>query len=571
MKSRRPKIGFPLLAKELTELANRQRTYVVRFLYAAGLFVSSLFVMYDAVGGGGGDVRLGAGRDIFRSLVDLQFGLILIFLPASASGALTIEKERDSLALLLLTTMPPWSILVQKYLSRLMPMLSFLLLAFPLLAVAYSYGGVATGELVSAIVLLLLFAAQVCAVAIMCSAYCRTTPEALILTYGVLLACFVVPPIFPPHLFTLVRTSGQQFGTYPIVMTGVVLVGGMILGSLVLGRIFLQSRAFVPPRNVLLQAFQWLDGVFERMNSVTGDIVLVNDSASLPDEHPLAWRETAKKSLGTVRYLFRVCTVLELPILFVGATINISTVRTNSAMSMLLYILWGIAAAMICVHASGVITSERSRQTLDVLLATPLTGADLLQQKMAGVRRLIAVLLVPFGSICLFQLWFRGFDFGYLLGFSGTVLVFLPLIAWLALWVGLKIRSTMKAILASVAIVVAICAAPYVLLLLLSDLVGFPARPTADFVLPFSPAYLIVMLESRGAVRRPMEEVEFWLSLLALVPWGFALWYIRRHCLRHADRLLQRVGEDPTAGGATFVPVQSDTAAEESRLPAEVV
>src|SRR5690606_6234915 len=168
------------------------------------------------------------------------------------------------------------------------------------------------------------------------------------------------------------------------------------------------------------------------------DIVLVNDSASLPEDRPLAWRETSKKSLGTVRYLFRVCTVLELPILFVGASINISTVRTGSAMSMLLYILWGIAVAMICVHASGVITSERSRQTLDVLLAAPLSGADLLQQKMAGVWRLIAVLLVPFGSIGLFQLWFRGFDIGYLLGFTAAVLVFLPLIAWLALAVGLR-------------------------------------------------------------------------------------------------------------------------------------
>src|SRR5690606_16553836 len=205
MKRSRPRIGLPLLTKELTELANRQRTYVVRFLYAAGLFIGGMITIYSTVGSDGGDLQLGAGREIFRELVELQFWLILIFLPASASGALTIEKERDSLALLLLTTMPPWSILIQKYLSRLTPMLSFLLLAFPLLAVAYSYGGVATGELVASIMLLLLFAAQVCAIALMCSAYCRTTPEAFILTYGVLVFLFIVPPVWPPHLFAIIR------------------------------------------------------------------------------------------------------------------------------------------------------------------------------------------------------------------------------------------------------------------------------------------------------------------------------------------------------------------------------
>jgi ABC-type transport system involved in multi-copper enzyme maturation permease subunit len=572
MKIQRPKIALPLLAKELTELANRQRTYVVRFLYAAGLFIGGMITLYSTLGGEAGDVRLGAGREIFRELVELQFWLILIFLPATASGALTIEKERDSLALLLLTTMPPWSILIQKFLSRLTPMLSFLLLALPLLAVAYSYGGVATGELIASIVLLLLFAAQVCAVAVMCSAYCRTTPEALILTYCVLVVLFIVPPMWPPHLFALIRTSGQQMGIYPLVMMGVVTVGGVIAVSLILGRIFLQSRAFVPPRNVLLQAFQWLDRLFVEMNSVTGGIVLVNDGASLPEDRPLAWRETAKKSLGTVRYLFRVCTALELPILFVGASINISTVQANSAMSALLFVLWGIAAVMICVHASGVITSERSRQTLDVLLAAPLSGADLLQQKMAGVWRLITVLLVPFVSIGLFQLWFRGFNIVYIIGFAATVGIFLPLIAWLSLAVGLRIRSAMKAILVSVGLIIGACAVPYVIVLVLGQLLGrLMVESLGDILLPLSPAHLIVLLESIGVSRDQTSEMRYALSLLSFLAYAWLLWSIRRDCLQNADRLLQRVPEGPLEQRPIYCPIERDAAADDSRLAAEAI
>ena len=42
-------LGMPLLAKELTEQAARRRTYVIRFLYAALLFASGLFIVATAL------------------------------------------------------------------------------------------------------------------------------------------------------------------------------------------------------------------------------------------------------------------------------------------------------------------------------------------------------------------------------------------------------------------------------------------------------------------------------------------------------------------------------------------
>ena len=316
--------------------------------------------------------------------------------------------------------------------------------------------------------------------------------------------------------------------------------------SLLLARSNLHKRAFITRRNIMLEAFQWLDRLFNRMNSVTGGIVLVNDTNSLPDERPIAWREKAKKSLGTFRYLFRVCTALELPILFVGATINVSTVRTCSPMSALLYILWGIATVMICVHASGVITAERSRQTLDVLLVAPLTGDEILRQKMAGVWRLIAVLLVPFLTIYGFQLWFRGFDFGYLLGSAASVLILLPLMAWIALAVGLRVRSAIKAILISLGLVVVLCVVPFVAVEAVTTVLGGHRYPRVEAISSLSPIRIISLLESRGVVHHRFSDSMFWFSLLPLVIYGLLWRRVRQNCLIHADRLLQRVADDPS-------------------------
>ena len=111
--------------------------------------------------------------------------------------------------------------------------------------------------------------------------------------------------------------------------------------------------------------------------------------------------------------------------------------------------LWALAGAMIIVHAGSVITSERTRQTLDVLLATPMSGSQILREKLFGVQRLIHVLLIPFCTIFGFEIWWhQGSEYRWLhLGLSlGTLVAYLPFLKWLALGIGLRVRSQMKAV-----------------------------------------------------------------------------------------------------------------------------
>ena len=170
-------IELPLLAKELNEQVAQKRTYLIRFAYASILFTVSCGLFYgnflhrDGSLSGG----LGQGRRMFEELVWLQFWSIYLLLPAVSCGCLTIEKERNSLGLLLITALGPWQIVVQKLLGRAVPMLTFVLLSFPLMAVAYSYGGITADYLWSGIVLLVWACFQAAALSVMCSAWYPTT------------------------------------------------------------------------------------------------------------------------------------------------------------------------------------------------------------------------------------------------------------------------------------------------------------------------------------------------------------------------------------------------------------
>src|SRR5690242_6959039 len=176
---------LPLLAKELNEQAAQRRTYLIRFGYAALLFIGACALFYgNFLQGGGGSARgLGQGRSMFESLVQIQFWAIYLLVPAISCGCLTAEKERNTLGLLLVTSLTPWQIVLQKLLGRLVPLLTFVVLSFPLMAIAYSFGGIAEDYLWSGILLLLLTCVQTAALSVLCSAYYPTTVESLIANY----------------------------------------------------------------------------------------------------------------------------------------------------------------------------------------------------------------------------------------------------------------------------------------------------------------------------------------------------------------------------------------------------
>lgn len=537
---------YPLLSKELIELANRRRTYIVRFLYTAALFGCGLLILY---GHGGVAVdsttRLGEGRAMFLQLVTLQFYAIYLFLPAMTAGVLTSEKERDTLTLLLLTTMSPRAILFQKLLGRIVPMLCFVILSFPLMAVAYSYGGVTTSTLYWSMVMLVVAVIQVAAVSLMCSAYCRSTVEAFIASYvllGMTLTCIPIDAAYFAIHSNIQLRGGEFEAPFMLILLS-------IACSLLIARACLHSRAFVPPRNVLLQFFQALDATFQEMNQVTGGVILIQDGDPFPQDKPVAWRETAKKSLGTFRYLFRILVVLELPILFTAQSMNISMIHSDSAVTTLMYALWVISTVLICIHAASVVSAERSRQTLDSLLTAPIPGADLMRQKLAGVRRLIGVLLIPFLSIYLFHHWFRDYrgDLSYL-GFSlATFFVFTPLLAWLAFWLGLKNRSPMKAVLIALGGASTLVGLP-ILADFLAGALGVDMPQWLDSLLIVSPATILERLETWHEMRRGVDEEIVRNQMLevaaALAAYAASLWWIRRHCLTQADQLLGRVPEE---------------------------
>ena len=589
--TRRPaSFGLPLLAKELLEQAARKRTYVVRAAYAVLLFVAAYLFFYETLRTGVASplAALGRGREMFAALVLMQFVGVYFFMPAITCGVITQEKERASLQLLFLTRLGPWAILFEKLTSRLIPMLGYLMLSLPLLAFAYALGGISPEHLWAGVGMLVLAVAQMGTLALACSAYFRTTVGAFIWTYLLALAMFFGPALgwlvassitglTPPDLVS--RLGGNMMDVTPFILpffgpailSNSLFFGGLNLGALamhsvlvlaasafwlVLARVFIVRRAFIAPRDAVLNFFKVLDRIFLRLNDnrLTRGFVFVRDTAPLPGDEPVAWRETAKRSLGKARYLARVFIALEVPVAALCVLV-ISNTPSSEPLTALLIPVGLVAVIMVSAQSASLIAGERSHQTLDVLCTTPLTGREIIRQKFRAVLRLMLVLLVPFFTIFFFECAMRWRiaapvptrsyipEFSlplYLTCSALSVGIYLPMVAWLSLYIGLRVKSQARAIVAALGAFVVWCVAPLVFIVMPLDIL---TRPQPDsgfgFVFLMSPAAIVGFNETNGW--RELANHPWVAVVINFTFYGICLCLFRWLCLSGADRLLGRI------------------------------
>jgi hypothetical protein len=542
-----PRIRFalPVLSRELFEMSARRRTFIQRSVFA-GAFLGIVFWSQSRRMGYSGnglfDV-LGSGRRMFEELVWWQFAAVILVMPLITCGAIVQEKQRDTLALLLTTRTTPVGIIVQKLISRVCLMLTLLLVALPLVAFAYSLGGVQIDWMVGSFVALVVLTVVIGSLSIMWSVICSSAVGAFVATVlsGIVMA-------LPASCLMAGIVSGPASGISRSLVVLLPLLGALPSAACVgiaAGR--LRESALQPPKNHLVILFRAIDAFFENINHVTGGVRLIQPRDTLPSDDPITWRETEKKALGQVHHLLRVIIVLELPVILVLVVALTDNSRGRGArLEPLVVMLWMISVGLIIIRTSGLISTERTRQTLDVLLTTPMSGPSILRQYQAGTRRLMYALSVPFATIIVSSACVRHLSVEtvyYIVGSTLTIAIYMPLCAWLSMWIGLKTRNQISGLMINLVIVLVWIFGP----LLISP--GHPGiTDSASFL---TPASVVMVLESH--VRN--GDLIAWLShqvkwtIQSLAIYAAILWAIRWRCLSVADARLGRC--EPTHASET--------------------
>jgi ABC-type transport system involved in multi-copper enzyme maturation permease subunit len=127
------------------------------------------------------------GQGIFAALLMLMTLQVVFLAPSSTAGAISLEREKQTLDLLVTTPISSLAIVVGKLLSALVYVFLLIAASLPLMAVVFVYGGVGPEDVLRGYVVLIAAALGLGSFGILCSSLVkRTTAATAITIFGVL-------------------------------------------------------------------------------------------------------------------------------------------------------------------------------------------------------------------------------------------------------------------------------------------------------------------------------------------------------------------------------------------------
>jgi ABC-type transport system involved in multi-copper enzyme maturation permease subunit len=184
-----------IMVKELRSRMRGRRAFIVLTVYLAilALITYGVYVVVapNARGitgggfGGGGQANASAliGQSIFTLLSIFQLILVSFIAPAFTAGQISLEREKQTLDLLISTPMRPGAIVIGKLAAALAFVVLMIVAAVPITAIVLMYGGASVDDIVRQQLVLLATALVLGAIGLFFSALLKRTQAATVLTY----------------------------------------------------------------------------------------------------------------------------------------------------------------------------------------------------------------------------------------------------------------------------------------------------------------------------------------------------------------------------------------------------
>jgi ABC-type transport system involved in multi-copper enzyme maturation permease subunit len=180
--------------KELRGRMRGRRAFVILTIYllllAGFAFMVETLIARGYENGFGGSSAFASaaiGQGIFAALLMLMTLQVVFLASSSTTGAISLEREKQTLDLLAATPISSVAIVVGKLLSALTYVFLLIAASIPLMAVVFVYGGIAPEDVVRGYLVLVVTAIGLGSFGLMCSSLVRRTTAATAVTiFGVL-------------------------------------------------------------------------------------------------------------------------------------------------------------------------------------------------------------------------------------------------------------------------------------------------------------------------------------------------------------------------------------------------
>lgn len=159
------------------------KTALILTAYMAALLVFSLSRLSVFFGQGVTVGRMRLGTEAYIWLTALQLALIVVVAPALGAVSIAGERERQTFDLLLVTGVGTRKIVLGKLMESFAFIALLILAGAPVMMLAHVTAGIPVLRVLETLIVLLAIALEALAVGMVCSALCRRTLSAMVMTY----------------------------------------------------------------------------------------------------------------------------------------------------------------------------------------------------------------------------------------------------------------------------------------------------------------------------------------------------------------------------------------------------
>jgi ABC-type transport system involved in multi-copper enzyme maturation permease subunit len=404
----------PVFAYERLVTARRWQTYAARSVMVAALLVAMMTIASSHTSpfmASSAQRFAKLGESYFYALIGVELALVMLAAPAATAGAICLDRARGNLAHVMATDLSDSEIVLGKLAARLLPVMGLVACTWPVMAISTLLGGIDPLALTLAFAIIVTVALLGCTIALALSVWARKPHEVILATYVFWLGALMAWPIG----FAVARTG---------------LLGVSERWTLLINPFYLANAPYVAPwrfdfwdyalffsaaigaSGVLVLLAVWrMRPVTTRQASAAGKSpglgLIGRIGRSLPgpslDGNPVLWREWHRS---------RPSLWMTILVALLGGTTGLACcigafaiwrhgvvgfgmpgpAHLAGIFGYLIQLILGML--MLSVLAPLSMSEERQRDSLDVLVVTPLSTWSIVLGKWWGTFRLVPVLAI---------------------------------------------------------------------------------------------------------------------------------------------------------------------------------
>ncbi|KOS69656.1 ABC-type transport system involved in multi-copper enzyme maturation, permease component [Lysinibacillus contaminans] len=175
----------PVLVKELKLRFRSFKSFsgLMFYLSVISIFIAG-FLLLTTEFTGKGFFSPDMSFMMFAVLTIVQMALVLFITPSLTAGAISSEREKQTLNILLTTTQSSTQIIIGKLFSSVAFLVLMLVAGLPLYSLVFLFGGVSPSQLVSIFLFYLVTVIAIGSIGVMFSTITKKTIVSMIATYG---------------------------------------------------------------------------------------------------------------------------------------------------------------------------------------------------------------------------------------------------------------------------------------------------------------------------------------------------------------------------------------------------